>query len=175
MTRHRLSIAVFLLWGILGAAGCSSEPAAPAPAPPPQEKKVEVGVTPWGIITKIETANSWNEKGMDKRLRAEPGYQLWVLHIAPNPAERDTPPDPTPPSFEVMSRINVKESSLVDASGERHCFLWARLSVHMKPTDKPDEVTFEDELERIVYSMPRDRQPKALRLGDGTEVPLPNQ
>ncbi|HXE75587.1 MAG TPA: hypothetical protein VNN18_08135 [Candidatus Xenobia bacterium] len=174
VTRHRLPTALFLLCGILATGGCSSEPSAPAPAPPPpQEKKVEVGVTPWGTVTKIETADSWSEKGMEKRLRAKPGHQLWILHIGPKPTTSEEPVPSATPDFNAMARHDVKKSSLLDASGDEHGSpLWAAMTAATKPTDKPGWVTLDMQIERIVYTMPRDRQPKALRLGDGTEVPL---
>ncbi len=112
---------------------------------------------------------------MEKRLRVEPGRQLWVFHLAPNPAETGKPPDPTPPSLEAMSRINVKESSLVDESGEKHPFLWGRLSAQTKPTDQPGWVTIDTQLELAIYSLPRNREARAIQLGDGSQVPLPQK
>lgn len=159
-----------LLPRFFSAAVPGENPSAPAGA----AAALPRGVTPWGKVTAVEAMDSYQEEGMPVPIRPERGHQLWVVRVDPNtippapPVAENQPADPA-----TFSRGNPKESFLVDTTGEKHAFLWGSMSVQSKATDKPGWVTFDTRVELMTYSVPRDRRPRALELGDGSRVELP--
>jgi len=152
-------------------------PAASGEDSSPQARSGEAnarGVTPWGKITKVEAMDSFQEDGMPTPIRPQRGHQPWVVRLSPSTVP---PPPPAaekrPVPLEASPREDMEQSFLVDTTGEKHPFYWGRLAVQSKPTDDPGWVTLESRVELMVYSVPRDRKPRSLQLGDSSVVELP--
>jgi hypothetical protein len=154
-------------------------PPASSPGPPSQQARPQGtnprAMTPWGKITTVEAVDVFQDENTTLPIRPQSGHRLWVLRLdfgalPPAPATAGKQPD----DAMARSRADFEESFLVDTTGEKHPFHWGRLSSDaVVLADAQGQKKTVNYLELITYSMPRDRQPRVLRLGDGSDVELP--
>ncbi|MGH9554923.1 MAG: hypothetical protein ACRD2Y_03785 [Terriglobales bacterium] len=62
---------------------------------------------------------------------------------------------------------------LVDDAGNKHAPLDMLMNMRIHETDKPGWVTLSSEMTGLVFSLPRNRKPQSLQVGDAAPLALP--
>lgn len=116
--------------------------------------------TPLGRISKVETVETYPGTGGPGDVLAVEGYRLWVVHF-----EGGMRPDAG--KSDEQSGSWFDKVSLIDDSGEKH-----RASIFQEASGEEGGQQVVKSRE-MVFSIPRDRRPHSLIVGDGPQVRLP--
>jgi len=115
-------------------------------------------MTPLGRIIKVRTIEQFPESGGFNSSRAVTGYRLWMVEF--DPAGTELPPPPGDQPQGAIGRVK-----LIDDRGEKHSMV-----IYQEGSQgEPQRVTERS----MVFSIPEDRQPRALSFDDSAPVGLP--
>lgn len=134
-------------------------------------------VTPLGTITRLEEVGTAG---------APTGHRVWAVHFNPKPTEAkgkvkvfsETSFDLGQPAFGRVPNMGksdpMRETYIVDDTGEKHGALQAqgKLLTEEVPGHS-GQVSLHFRLERLIFSLPQERQPRSLQVSDGPAVRLP--
>ncbi len=138
-------------------------------------------VTPLGTVTRLE------DVGVVGGEKAPPGRRFWAVHFKPKPkpgeAEgktevfSDSSIDLTSPRFGVNlsgKSDPMRDTYIVDDTGEKHAALQAqgKLLTEEVPGHS-GSVRLHFRLERLIFSLPQERQPRFLQVSDTPAIRLP--
>jgi len=115
-------------------------------------------VTPLGRVIKVRTIEQFPESGGFNSSRAVAGYKLWMIEF--DAAGKELPRVEGEQSQGAIGRVK-----LIDDRGEQH----PMVIYQEGSTGEPLRVTERS----MVFSIPQDRQPRALSFDGGEPVRLP--
>ena len=140
-------------------------------------------VTPLGTVTRLE------DVGVVGGEKAPPGRRFWAVHITPKPSPGEAKGkmevfsessielgQPAFPGFGPNSGRNdpMRDTYIVDDTGEKHAALQAQGKLMTQDeSGPPGTVSLHFRLERLIFSLPQERQPRFLQVSDAPAVRLP--
>ena len=140
-------------------------------------------VTPLGTVTRLEHV------GVLEGQKAPVGRRYWAVHITPKPK-----PGESQGKMKVFSESSIdlgqpafprfgpntgkgdpmRETYIVDETGEKHAALLAQGKLMTQDeSGPPGTVSLHFRLERLIFSLPQERQPRFLQVSEGPPVRLP--
>jgi len=139
--------------------------------------------TPLGTVTRLE------DVGVVGGQKAPPGRRYWAVHITPKPSPGEAKGkmevfsessielgQPAFPGFGPNSERNdpMRDTYIVDDTGEKHAALQAQGKLMTQDeSGPPGTVSLHFRLERLIFSLPQERQPRFLQVSDAPAVRLP--
>lgn len=121
--------------------------------------------TPLGRVQKAKAIAAYGEPNDPNRVQPEPGSQLWLVQIDARTGARGLGAS-SPHEGESGDEL-LDKTSLIDDAGNRH---------------RPRKVTYTAEwtgqamtvtVLELVFSLPQERKPRLLQVGDAPAVELP--
>lgn len=109
-------------------------------------------------MVRVESVDFLPKMGAEEAVRPQSGHRLWLVHFKPIMTDQ--------------LEKNPEDAVLVDEVGSKHRPMKMRGQLRSRETS-PGWVTFELELEALVFSVPRNRHPQSLQVGARAPVSLP--